>query len=100
MQFKVTKKMLTIDNARYVKRTSRQFCSPFLASAITNNCRSKKTMRDDDEDLEQTYNLLHYNGCEIAKRLLDGPGNGKKLNNLVYNRLLSHLAIQKRMNSY
>ena len=69
----------------------------FFATNTSSHPQKQKQM--DNEDLEHTYNRMHYDACEISKKLRAGPGDGKKLNDYVFNNILSARAIQKKIDS-
>tara|TARA_B100001094_G_C18017103_1_gene713178 strand:+ start:597 stop:815 length:219 start_codon:yes stop_codon:yes gene_type:complete len=69
-----------------------------MTSALTKKCRKRSSIRDKDEDLEDSYNWLAYEKCEICKWFLDGPGDGQKMKNLFYRKCVSQRAIHENMN--
>ena len=88
----------TIENGRYIEKASRQFCSPFMTSALTKKCRKRSSIRGKNEDLEDSYNWMAYRKCEICKWFLDGEGDGQKMINLFFNECVSQRAIHHNMN--
>jgi hypothetical protein len=97
--FKITTRMLQIENARHVNKTSRDFCSPYMKAALTGNSKTRMTMRDEGEDLEDTYNWKDFQKCEICKWFLDGPGDGNGIKKLFFDRCVSQKAIQRNLDA-
>ena len=77
----------------------RETLSKHMSRRLNKECKRRRTVRMEREDLEATYNRVHYDSCEISRKLSTGPGDGKKLNDYVFNNLLSQRAIQDRINS-
>ena len=69
-----------------------------MSSALTKKCRTKRAVRDKNEDLEDSYNWMAYEKCEICKWFLDGPGDGEEMKRLFFNECVSQRAIHANMN--
>ena len=70
-----------------------------MASALTKKCRKRSSIRGKNEDLEDSYNWMAYEKCEICKWFLSGPGDGQKMMNLFYTECVSQRAIHMNMNN-